>query len=163
MTAHEETGITTSQDSPITVVGLGQCGSNVTLALSLAIDPLVIAHPALKGLATVKLKAKLTDPWDAIKKLLKRKKGNGVAQLDSQHDFYIADMNLQNRAYIDELKIQAIRSAPAGQTFEQFLEFVKETNHYLTFTARDKGLYQAPAPVPCLAPGWPGTRSCPGS
>jgi hypothetical protein len=42
MPANEQTGITASQDSPITVVGLGQCGSNVTLALSLAIDPLVI-------------------------------------------------------------------------------------------------------------------------
>ena len=39
----------TSQESPITVVGLGQCGSNVTLALSLAIDPLVIVNPGLSG------------------------------------------------------------------------------------------------------------------
>lgn len=139
MPANEQTA---SQDSPITVVGLGQCGSNVTLALSLAIDPLVIANPALKGLATVKLEAKLTDPWGTIKNLVKRTKKNGIDHFDSQHDFYIADMNLQNRAYIDELKIQAIRSTPSGQTFEQFLESVKQTHPYLIFSSSDKALYQ---------------------
>jgi hypothetical protein len=40
----------TSQESPITVVGLGQCGSNATLPLPLAIDPIV--NPSLRGLAT---------------------------------------------------------------------------------------------------------------
>jgi hypothetical protein len=110
----------------------------------LAIDPLVIAHPALKGFATVKLEARLQDPWQALREFFRQTRRKTTGSLDSQHDFYIADMNLQNRAYIDELKIQAIRSAPAGQTFDEFLESVKTTPSYsyLTFTADDKALYE---------------------
>jgi hypothetical protein len=141
MATTERPAAAASQESPITVVGLGQCGSNVTLALSLAIDPLVIANPLLKGLATVRVEARLTDPWEAIQKVLNRKKKKQNVLPSSQHDFYIADMNLQNRAYIDELKIQAIRSTPPGQTFEQFLESVKQSHPYLNFSTNDKDLF----------------------
>jgi hypothetical protein len=133
---------TTSQESPITVVGLGQCGSNVTLALSLAIDPLVIVNPGLRGLATANLELTLSDPWGSLRRWFDNNKKKASGAPSWHHDFYIADMNLQNRAFINELKIQAIRSTPNVQSFEQFLEAAKVSHPHLSFSLADKELYQ---------------------
>lgn len=125
--------------SPVTVVGLGQCGSSVTLELSARVDPLQALNPALTGLAPLQaaMKLQIDDPvklataiGEALSATLQRalsvfRRKPAHLGAKSHFDFYIADMNHHNIRYLDLVKAEQIRSYRArnpSASFDEFLE-----------------------------------------
>lgn len=112
--------------SPISVLGLGQCGSNVALSLSVSVDPL--APFGIKDLVSVKLD--LRDLHRLfVKTFLGRHDVN--AATFASHDFYIADMNIQNESYINGLKIDAMRPYVERHPTATYDDF---KSHYATLS-----------------------------
>jgi hypothetical protein len=126
--------------SPVTVIGLGQCGSSVTLELSARVDPLQALNPASTGLALLEaaLRVEINDPakfataiGEAVsatiqgaRSMFRRRPDHHGAK--GHFDFYIADMNHQNNRYLELLKAEQIRGFRARNPRASFDEFLEE-------------------------------------
>lgn len=123
-------------DSPISVIGMGQCGSNIAFGLSVEIDPLA---PIMPG--TLVFKAYI----DYAKKLFSNSPGDNTRSLVVSNEFYIGDMNSTNEKYISHLKAEAMRqhiSNSPSLSFENVQTRLRESHPNLTITSDDENIFQ---------------------
>jgi hypothetical protein len=129
-------GLENTELNPVSVLGMGACGSNIAFDLSLEIDPLAPFAPQLSGLATLKLS--LTD-IDFTRIFRKRTKDS--SPFYAHNDFYIGDMNIANESYNRGLKISAIREFLQDHPVGSYEELIETSAKELSFSEADKEIF----------------------
>ena len=126
--------------NPVSVLGMGQCGSNIAFDLSIEIDPLAPFAPPLAGLAKINISLPAID----FSKMFRRNSPDSSRPFYADHDFYIGDMNVANESYNKGLKISAIRdfllTSPTG-SYEELLSTPEVRE--IPFNNADKDIFDA--------------------
>jgi len=123
--------------NPISVLGMGQCGGNITFELTLEIDPLTIISPEMTGLIKVKI------GFSKVLEYIRSRNGN--SSFYQGNDYYIGDTNIANESYNLGIKISEIVDFIKRNPNDDFVHFLKEkseNNPYnLVYRERDRELF----------------------
>lgn len=130
--------------SPVTVLGAGQCGSKVTIGVSLSLNPFAIPGGAVGPSMVVK--GEVTTDTNTIAAYLRCLFGRAkqASSAPIPHDFYVADMNLQNATYIDLLKrrlMASYLSTTKAPSFDDCTKYIKALEPHLRLESTDAAVF----------------------